>query len=141
MKISIIQPYFYPYRNYFNLISRSDFTVILDDVQFIRRGYIHRCILNNKKKNWLTLPIEKKNIEIKINEMEFKKNAEQIFNQRLEKNDFIIKHLKMNNDFSEALKINEKSLLKYLIKNIEYCCSILNIKFDYICSSKIENKL
>ena len=32
---------------------------------------IHRCILNNEK-TWLTLPIEK-NIDTKINEMEFKK--------------------------------------------------------------------
>ena len=138
MKLSIIQPYFYPYKNYFNLISNTDLTVILDDVQFIRRGYIHRCILNNEKKKWLTLPIEKKKIDTKINEMEFKKNAQQIFNQNLQNNDLIFKHLKNNNSFSDALKINEKSLLKYLIKNIEYCCSILNIKLDYIYSSEIK---
>ena len=72
--------------------------------------------------------------------MEFKKNAQQIFNQNLQNNDLIFKHLKNNNSFSEALKINEKSLLKYLIKNIEYCCSILNIKLDYIYSSEIKNK-
>ena len=140
MRLSIIQPYFYPYKNYFNLISSSDLTVILDDVQFIRRGYIHRCILNNEKKQWLTLPIEKKNIDTKINEMEFKKIAQLIFNQRLQKNDLIFKHLKNDKNFSQALKINDQNLLKYLIKNIKYCCSILDIKFNYIYSSEIRNK-
>ena len=37
-----MQPYFFPYINYFNLIKKSDIFVILDDVQFPRRGWVHR---------------------------------------------------------------------------------------------------
>ena len=42
MKISVMQPYFFPYLGYFQLIAASDIFVILDDVQFIDKGWINR---------------------------------------------------------------------------------------------------
>ena len=57
-----MQPYFYPYYGYFNLINEVDKFVFLDDVQFNRRGWVHRNKLYNydKKLSWLTLPLKKK---------------------------------------------------------------------------------
>ena len=42
MKIAIMQPYFFPYLGYFQLISAVDFFVFLDDVNFIKKGWINR---------------------------------------------------------------------------------------------------
>ena len=37
-----MQPYLFPYKGYFNLIAAVDKFVILDDVQYITRGWINR---------------------------------------------------------------------------------------------------
>lgn len=48
MIASIMQPYFFPYLGYFQLMAASDLFVHLDDVQYIQRGWVNRnCILVN----------------------------------------------------------------------------------------------
>lgn len=42
MKLAIMQPYFFPYAGYFNLISKVDKFVFYDDVNFIKGGWINR---------------------------------------------------------------------------------------------------
>ena len=60
MKIGIMQPYFMPYIGYWQLIGAVDKFVILDDVNYIMRGFINRnSILLNGKPYRFTLPVEK----------------------------------------------------------------------------------
>jgi len=42
MKAAIMQPYFYPYIGYFQLIHAADRFILFDDVQYIRHGWINR---------------------------------------------------------------------------------------------------
>ena len=42
MKIAIMQPYFFPYIGYFQLINAVDKFIIYDDVTFIKQGWINR---------------------------------------------------------------------------------------------------
>ena len=42
MKIGIMQPYFFPYLGYWQLMNRVDRYVVLDDVAFIKKGWINR---------------------------------------------------------------------------------------------------
>ena len=59
MKLAIMQPYFFPYIGYFQLINAVDKFVIYDDVNFIVRGWINRNnILLNGKKHKFTLPLK-----------------------------------------------------------------------------------
>ena len=49
MKIAVMQPYFFPYIGYFQLINAVDEFVIYDDVNFIKQGWITRnSILSNR---------------------------------------------------------------------------------------------
>ncbi len=58
--IGIMQPYFFPYIGYWQLINAVDTFVLLDDVSFIKKGYINRnYILINGKSHLFTIPIEK----------------------------------------------------------------------------------
>jgi hypothetical protein len=57
MRIAIMQPYYYPYAGYFRLFAATDLFVILDSVQWSRRGRVHRYNIDDEK--WVTLPIEK----------------------------------------------------------------------------------
>jgi len=59
MKIAIMQPYLFPYIGYFQLISAVDKFVILDDVNFINKGWINRNrILVNGKVHLFTVPLK-----------------------------------------------------------------------------------
>jgi len=42
MKVAIMQPYFYPYIGYIQLINAADRFILFDDVQYIRHGWINR---------------------------------------------------------------------------------------------------
>jgi hypothetical protein len=58
MIASIMQPYLLPYIGYFQLVACSDIFVALDDVQYIKRGWINRNrILLNGRPDWITLPV------------------------------------------------------------------------------------
>lgn len=59
-QIAIMQPYFFPYLGYFQLIHASDLFVFYDDVNFINRGWINRNrILVNGKPHLISIPCKK----------------------------------------------------------------------------------
>ena len=59
-KVAIMQPYFLPYIGYFQLLNSVDEFIIYDNIQFSKRGWIHRNrILQNGKDVFLGLPIKK----------------------------------------------------------------------------------
>lgn len=75
MKIGIMQPYFFPYLGYWQLIKAVDKYVIYDDVNFIKNGWINRNnILLGGKKHLLTLPLEGASSYIPINETKITSN-------------------------------------------------------------------
>lgn len=59
MKLAIMQPYFFPYIGYFQMIKAVDKFVFYDDVNYIKRGWINRNrILSNGKELLFTLPLK-----------------------------------------------------------------------------------
>jgi len=65
-----MQPYFLPYIGYFALINAVDKFVFLDDVQYIRRGWVNRNRIKILDKwHYITLPIKKAPLSACINEV------------------------------------------------------------------------
>lgn len=59
MKLAIMQPYFFPYIGYWQLINAVDKFVIYDDVNFITRGWVNRNrILINGAPQYITVPLD-----------------------------------------------------------------------------------
>lgn len=59
MKTAVMQPYIFPYIGYYQLMNAVDTFVILDDVNFITRGWINRNnILLEGKAHLFSLPLE-----------------------------------------------------------------------------------
>lgn len=58
--ICVMQPYFAPYGGYFQLFAFSETFVLLDCVQFPRRGWVHRNQLPQQdgRAAWLTVPLQ-----------------------------------------------------------------------------------
>jgi WbqC-like protein len=77
MIIGIMQPYFFPYIGYFQLISHSDVFVFHDDVQYIKGGWINRNrIINGGKVCWLTLPVLRAAHDRLINDRYYSSDAD-----------------------------------------------------------------
>lgn len=59
MKLAIMQPYFFPYLGYFQLVSAVDKFIFFDDVNFINRGWINRNnILVNGKSHLFSISLK-----------------------------------------------------------------------------------
>lgn len=72
MKVAIMQPYFYPYIGYFQLIKSVDKFIFYDDVNYIKNGWINRNrILINGKAAYLTVELKNASPFKLINEIEF----------------------------------------------------------------------
>lgn len=69
-RLSIMQPYIFPYIGYFHLLESSHKIIFYDDVNYIKRGWINRNrILLNKKEFLFTIPLEKVSQNKLINEI------------------------------------------------------------------------
>lgn len=62
MKLAVMQPYFFPYIGYFQLMAYADRWVVFDDVQFIDKGWVNRnrILHPDPAKQWqfITLPLD-----------------------------------------------------------------------------------
>ncbi|HAH32834.1 MAG TPA: hypothetical protein DCL44_11030 [Elusimicrobia bacterium] len=60
MKVAIMQPYFFPYIGYFQLMNAVDKFIIYDNIEFTKKGWINRNrIMINGKDFYITLPLKK----------------------------------------------------------------------------------
>ena len=75
MKIAIMQPYFFPYIGYFQLMNAVDEFVIYDNIQFSKRGWINRNrVLINGKDEYITIPLKKDSDYLDIRERYLSEN-------------------------------------------------------------------
>ncbi len=76
MKVSIMQPYIFPWIGYFQLISQSDIFVLYDDANYIKQGYINRnSLLCNGQVHQFTLQVPGASSFKRIGELTFREGA------------------------------------------------------------------
>lgn len=85
MRLAIMQPYFLPYAGYFRLMCGVDHFVVFDNVQFPRRGWVHRNRLLSSSGDlaWLTLPLARAESGTFISALGFHPNARSLWSDRL----------------------------------------------------------
>lgn len=108
-KIAIMQPYFFPYIGYFQLINSVDEFIIYDNIKYTKKGWINRNrILSNGKDSLITLPIKKDSDFLDVVDRELPKDwgkeRTKVINQ-------IVNSYKKSPHFDSAFGIIEKSIL------------------------------
>jgi len=69
---AIMQPYFFPYIGYFQLMSAVDTFVFFDDVQYIERGWVNRNLIRGRDEPvWLTMPVQNASRNLAINRRQY----------------------------------------------------------------------
>ena len=132
MKIACMQPYFLPYIGYWQLIQAVDKFVILDDVQFITRGWINRNkIIVHGEEQWLTLPLRDASRNKKINEIEISPKKQWLpkLNRTLEYAYQKAPFFELGkNLLDEILEIKDTNASIFLRKSIQILCDFLQIE-------------
>ena len=142
MKIGIMQPYFFPYMGYWQLINAVDKYVIYDDVNFIKNGWINRNnILLNGKKYLVTLPLDGASSFLLINQIRTTsktKDKEKVLKT-------IVQSYKKAPYFENVISIVENTIMNEskficdaLIYSIKSVINYLDIKTEILISSELD---
>lgn len=139
MRLGIMQPYFFPYLGYWQLLANVDKYVVYDDVTYIKGGWINRNnFLINGQKNLLTMRLEKassytliKDIAIKDDFVKFLKTIEMGY----KKAPFFEDIFRLLKDICQC---PDKKLGQFLFNSHIKICEYLGIDTELILSSSFE---
>jgi WbqC-like protein family len=72
MKLALMQPYFFPYIGYFELIYRVDQWIVFDIAQYIKLGWVNRNRILHPVNGWqyIIVPCRKHNYQVAINDIQ-----------------------------------------------------------------------
>lgn len=144
MKIGIMQPYFFPYIGYWQLINEVDEYVIFDDVNYIKRGYINRnTIMMNGRIQRINLKIKDASQNRLIKDTKIAQTKEDV--------DSLLMTIRQAYSkapcFASAYKLLERilyyetgDLTEYLSYQIRCVCDYLGIETKILRSSQIEKR-
>lgn len=143
MDISIMQPYLFPYIGYYQMIYCSDYFVIADDVQFIKKGWINRNrILLNGEPSMITLPLKRDSYFLNINERTFAIQSGSM--GRITFLNKIVNSYRKAPEFTNIYPLIEKimcfeneNVAAYLHNSIKKICEYLDIRTKMIVESTL----
>lgn len=142
MKIGIMQPYFFPYLGYWQLMNAVDTYVMLDDVSFIKRGWINR--------NQIKGPNGPLKVDIQIRDISQNKNINEHTLFRDEKhNAKMFKTLEMCYHkapyyadtmalIQRVMNCGEENLARFLAFGIREIARYLGMNTNFYFSSELE---
>jgi hypothetical protein len=141
MKIAVMQPYFFPYVGYFELIRSVDTFVFLTDVQFTRKGWINRNRIRSKEKDFepIVAPVIKCPLSTNIKDVlifgtqwaeAIEKKLRHTYSEK--SNHAIVKYVSTLN--------KHKSLNDMLCESIMWTCNFLGINTKFAYSQGISDK-
>jgi hypothetical protein len=142
MKVGIMQPYFFPYIGYWQLLNAVDRYVIYDDVNYIKSGWINRNrILNHNEAKMINLRMSGASSNKLINEIEVSQDF--VYNRKVLKN---IEQIYKNAPFfkmtfsiiERIINCEEVNLARYLEFGLREICEYLKIDTELVVSSSIE---
>tara|TARA_R110000851_G_scaffold331492_1_gene505691 strand:+ start:4461 stop:5162 length:702 start_codon:yes stop_codon:yes gene_type:complete len=142
MKVAIMQPYFFPYIGYFQLINSVDKFIIYDNIQYTKKGWINRNkILVNSSDKIITLPIKKDSDYLDIKERVLANIWEQ---EKIKMLNLIKSSYKKSPYFnkvypviSSIFEVPNTNLFEFLLNSLHLLNSYLKIKTKITISSDI----
>lgn len=134
-----MQPYFFPYIGYFQLMNAVDIYVIADDLHFEKSSFIKRnYILEQKHSHIISLQLIGASQNKLINEIEVGNNK----NKLLQEIERAYNKAPFFHDVFPLLQAilgnGEKNLAKFLSYSIKEIAHYLDIQTKFICSHDIE---
>ena len=142
MTIAIMQPYFMPYIGYWQLINAVDQFVVYDDIEFTKKGWIHRNrILQNGKDVLFTLPLKKDSDFLPIMKRSLAFSFAEDSVKILRKIEAAYRKAPFYKEVmplvEECVSYNDRNLFNYIYNSINKICEYLEIQTPIIKSSTL----
>ena len=142
MTIGIMQPYFFPYIGYFQLMNAVDEFVVYDNIQFTKKGWINRNrILVNGRDSYITLPLKKDSDYLDVRDrclaevwsVENKKMMNRIIQSYRKAPQFESAYPVIE----ESLTCDDSNLFRFILKSLNLVKTYLEIQTRFVISSTI----
>ena len=140
MKIGIMQPYFFPYIGYFQLIQAVDQFIVYDNIKYTKKGWINRNrILHNGKDMMFSLPLKSDSDYLNVDERELASdfNRNKLLNQikvAYRSAPYFAQTFPL---IEEVVKYSDANLFRFLRHSIVKTCEHLGITTEIKISSDI----
>jgi hypothetical protein len=140
MRVAVMQPYFFPYIGYWQLVNDVDSFVIYDDVNFIKKGFINRNnILQNQRSHLFTLELIGASQNKKINEIKIGGNSNKLL-RTIKQNYSKAPFYKDVFPLLEEILVNkEKDLSRFIGFSLIGVSRYLDINTNFLYSSDLHN--
>ena len=138
-----MQPYFFPYIGYFQLINAVDEFVIYDNIQFTRKGWINRNrILVNQKADYISLALKKDSDYLNVNQRllsdTWSVDKKKMLNKIVESYRKAPQFEPAYSLFEKCLMIDETNLFDFIHHTLKETLKYLSISSKITVSSTIE---
>ncbi len=140
MKVAIMQPYFFPYIGYFQLIKHTDLFILFDDSQYIRHGWVNRNRILKPEKDWqyIIAPLQEYKQTTQIKDIRVQNN--EVWKDKIIRQ---IEHYKKKAPFysqtkvilEECLHCKDDSVTKLNSFAINKICNFLEVPLNLKISS------
>jgi hypothetical protein len=142
MKLGIMQPYFFPYIGYFDLIYQTDNWIVFDTVQFIRHGWVNRNRILHPNEGWqyIIVPVQKHDQKTAIKDIYFAKDSgwrEKMLGQCLHYKKKSPFYNAVLNIISDCLCYQGGSLNDLNARCLKIVCDYLEIPYQYSLFSQM----
>ena len=143
MKLGVMQPYFFPYIGYWQLLNAVDKYVIFDDVNYIKRGWVNRNrIISQGCVKYFNIYLKAASQNKRINEISI--NDEGLNDNNVRIIEAAYHRAPYFNEAFPVIKMvlnqDEKNLAKYNGYLIKTICNYLGIETELSFSSEIDKE-
>jgi hypothetical protein len=142
MKLAIMQPYFFPYIGYFQLINSVDEFVIYDNIEFSKKGWINRNrIIVNGVDAYISLPLKKDSDFLHINQRfladTWNQDRKKMLNRIAESYRKAPYYMEVYPLIEKCIMQEDLNLFDFLLNSIQLTMAYLEINTKIIISSGI----
>lgn len=140
-KVAIMQPYFFPYVGYFQLINAVDAFILYDNIKYTKKGWINRNrILNHGSDAVFSLPLKKASdaLDIRDRELATDFSGRKLLNQLREAYRKAPYQEAVLELIADVLMGGDRNLFTFLHRSIEKTCQFLDLSTRMIVSSTVD---
>ena len=139
--ICVMQPYFAPYGGYFQLFAFAETFVLLDCVQFPRRGWVHRnqLPLQDGRAAWLTVPLQPAERDVEISALRLASDASERLVAEARRFPSLEAGLQRGDPLAEAVvRPAQTAFVDYAETILRMICERLELPWRTVRSSSLE---
>ena len=143
MKVAIMQPYFFPYIGYFQLINAVDKFVIYDNIEYTKKGWINRNrILKEGFDLMISLPLKKDSDFLFVNQRylaeDWSKSKQKLINSIKESYRKAPHFEDTFNLVQEIFNYSNSNLFEFILHSVLQTCKFIGIETEIIVSSTLD---